>query len=281
MSETTPGLSLESRNLEAQPLHNDVMRISSALLCILPAASCGRVNYEPTGLSTDASEARSDGGNVGSGLQNFIGTIGSTTCIDGTTEIIALTDKADVGQTLIVRIAMRTSGETPTSVSDSQGNSYALDATTGGTSGAGARVDVWSATVTTALGTSDTVSIELPSVGSDAASVEVFDGISTTNRVVDALTTKGEDSPIAGVITTDAPSLLYAATSYANHATLELPAVWLPATELRPSCGGAPGNSDSYGSFAVATQPGNFSFEATFSSSQRWALATVAYRLAP
>src|SRR5437867_3588971 len=105
----------------------------------------------------------------------------------GTSLALSLTAGVAAGNTVIVTFAMdpatcsagTCSG--PVTCADSKGNTYSKDAdVANGSSTSGARTVIFSAPVTTALVSTDTITVTHPSATARAMSVSEFSGLATT-----------------------------------------------------------------------------------------------------
>jgi hypothetical protein len=253
-------------------------------LALALLGGCGRSGFDLLsqpldGGAGDGGSEESDGGRVVAADMQFVGPIGATTCISGASGLVAVEEPAAVGQTVIVRISLRSDDESPTSVSDSAGNLYALDVSSIAAGGAPARIDVWSASIGAALGPGDQIAVELPDADSDGVIAEVFDGLAAADRVIAAIGQSGPEPPISATAEVSAPSLLYAASAMANHRSVEQPSGWSATAELQPACGGAVRTSSSHAGIATAPGAGTYLYTADFAPGERWAVGLVAYRL--
>lgn len=132
--------------------------------------SCGRAGYDSVGAFDGDSgiSPTIDGSDEPSLLQ-------ATCSTDGTT---ALTLPAEVsiaaGSAILVRVQARTSSEAPSSVSDTQGNTYVQDFTAVEAGLSKARVDLYSAQIDTALQPGDTITVNHADVRSNGVAVTLL-----------------------------------------------------------------------------------------------------------
>ena len=103
-----------------------------------------------------------------------------------------------VGDTLIVTLVMDPSAGA-VSCADSKGNSYTVDAdVTNGSGTSGVRTVVCSATVATALGTNNTITVTHPLARSKALSVNEFSGVRAAALDQTAGATGNSTTPASG-----------------------------------------------------------------------------------
>jgi hypothetical protein len=238
---------------------------------------CGLRGYDGpqdggTSSGTDGSNSASDGGSVPSELALLV----EVECQDGTSELM-IPESALIaaGQSIFVRVFLRTGNSSPSEVTDSRGNSYRLDVSAINDGGANARVDLFSSRIDTALGAGDIITATHPDVRSSGVVASLmpdgFDLGSTSSTAV------GNGSTVAGEIFGSAGSLVVAALAAANHPRSTPAEGWDPMPTSVASCGGAPGNSITHGAATSVGSEGIVGFEAQLSTSDRWALGMVAY----
>lgn len=183
------------------------------------------------------------------------------------------------GNTVIVRLVIRSPAVGAVSASDSKGNTYTNDADSTGNS---MRTVVLSASVGTALTSGDTITVSHPIGESSGAVASEFSGVAASNRVdTSGIGTGDSTNPAASVTTVHPRDLLVGVVGNRNNRTYTEAASWTTLTHRAIDCGGAPGSADNHSAWRVASSPGAYSYAPTFSPSDRWAAAVVAYKPAP
>ena len=222
----------------------------------------------------------SGGGAGGGAAAAHVGTLGSASCGSGPQTTITLTGPVPAGDTVIVRMSVRTILTTAISASDSKGNVYVLDADAQNIVSPGARMAVLRAPITTPLATGDTVTITHPDASSRGALADRFTGLASSGVVLDKVTTNGDSqNPSATVLVTSAPALVLAAVSISNSPTITEPTGYTSLSGLALGCGGgAMGNSRSVGGFTAAATTGTYPYALVLNAVQPWAAAILAYR---
>jgi hypothetical protein len=126
------------------------------------------------------------------GIATFVSTQNNEAA--STSITVPLTQPVAVGNTVLVTVAMDpTAGAV--SATDSKGNAYQLDAdVTNGSGTEGVRTLVFSAPVTAALTTSDTITVNFPTTVAKTVSAVKVAGLVAANRV-DRVSTNGASGP--------------------------------------------------------------------------------------
>jgi RHS repeat-associated protein len=127
---------------------------------------------------------------------------------------ITVTRASTAGNTLIVSMYLSSANSTPSSVTDSQGNTYTVAAEH--LDSDSHRIEVLVAANAKALSTSDKITITFPTATKYQATVDEFAGVASVSPVDKATTATGPAGgttfATAGVTTTAANELLFAAT---------------------------------------------------------------------
>lgn len=252
----------------------------------VPANGTATVSVElPAGVSNGqhtvyaiGNQGDSAGASVTVAVPTFVNNVGQASCGSGTSlSVVVPSAGVAAGDTLIVRLDLRSTGTTAVSASDSKGNAYTVDANSIHESGL-QRSTIFSAYIATALVSGNTITVSFPFAASSAVVVDEFSGIAQTGRLDASGTRNGQNStPSVSVTTTRADDVVVGAVSAATNTTFTQPAGWTPLTSQSVSCGGAPGDSLNLGAYQIPSSTGTYSYNPTLSSSQRWAAAAVAY----
>ncbi len=205
--------------------------------------------------------------------------IGTSSC-GGTSSVITVpAGGVAAGNTVIVRLVVRSSALGVVSASDSKGSTYSNDLDFTGTT---MRVVVFSASIDTALVPGNTITVSHPTGESTGAVASEFSGVAASNRVdTSGIGTADSTNPAASVTTVHPRDLLVGVVGNRNNRAYMEAADWTLLTHLAMACGGAPGNADNHSAWRIASSPGLYSYAPTFSPGDRWAAAVVAYKPAP
>jgi hypothetical protein len=205
--------------------------------------------------------------------------IGSSAC-GGTSSVITVpTGGVAAGNTVIVRLVIRSPDAGAVSASDSKSNTYTKDVEFLASNGV--LVVVFSASVGTALAPGDTITVSHPAGESEGAAASEFSGVASVSRVDATGTAEGESTtPSATVTTVQERDLLVGVVGSRNHQTYTEAANWTMLSHQAMACGGAPGNAVNHSAWRGASSPGPYSYAPTVSATARWAAVVVAYKRA-
>jgi hypothetical protein len=180
------------------------------------------------------------------------------------------------GNTVIIRLGLRGGTSGAVSATDSRGNTYTTDRDSVGSN---TRTVIFSAYVSTALTSGNTITVTHPSAVAGVAASE-FSGIASSGRVDSSGAASGNsNSPSATVTTTAANDLLYGAFANQNQRTATEAAGWTTDTHQMPDCGSGSGNkSTAHGAYRSASTTGSYTYNPTLSNSEHWTTAVVAYK---
>lgn len=237
---------------------------------------------------TDAafSDSTSNAGNSFTAAADFGGTgaapvrdLGTASCGNSSNSLSVPAGGVPVGNTLIARLAHRTTVNAGVTISDSQRNTWTKDADVFQGS---VRIVVFSAYISQPLAQNDQITVTFPGVGDAVGlTVEEFSGIAATNRVDSVGTASGEStSPSAALTTTNGNDLLFGAVASFNNRTYTDPAGWTTGKHQAIDCGGASRKADSHAASRLVSATGGYTYDPTISAGERWAAAIVAYRAA-
>jgi hypothetical protein len=238
--------------------------------------------------STDAafSDFTSNAGNSFSAAAEFedsevskVKSIGTASCGNESNSLSVPAGGVAVGNTLVARLAHRTTINGGVTIFDSEQNNWTKDADV---FQGNVRIVVFSAYITNALAQSDQITVTFPPVGDAVGlTVEEFSGIAATNRV-DAIGTASGDSasPSATLTTTNGNDLLYGAVANFNNRTHTDPVGWTTGKHQAIDCGGAIRKADNHGASRQVLATSSYTYNPMISSGEKWAAAVVAYRAA-
>ncbi|MGH2756066.1 MAG: hypothetical protein ACRDLB_16770 [Actinomycetota bacterium] len=232
------------------------------------------------------SDATSNDGNTFTAAADFGGTgvtpiknLGEAGCGNSRNSLSVPAGGVPAGNTLIARLAHRTTVNGGVTISDSNQNLWTKDADV---FQGGVRIVVFSAYITKPLAQNDQITVTFPSVGDAVGlTVDEFSGIAATNRVDAVGGASGDSSdPSATVTSTNGNDLLYGAVASVNNRTYTDPTGWTTAPHQTIDCGGASRRADNHAASRVVTATGTYTYNPTISPGDRWAAALVAYRAA-
>jgi hypothetical protein len=270
-----------------------VCSASLAITCVdLNAASTGSTTYTVRTLYNDGA------GNPGAVSTSYsvtaptllspshVRNIGQSSCgAYDNWELITATGVAAVGDRVVLRFESRGDPGGTVAAFDSKSNTYSKDADFINSSN-GQRVVVFSANITTAIASGDTIAVNHPS-GADswALAADVFTNVAATNPV-DSVGTgvdTGSNPISASVTTSNATDLLVGAVSSANSRSVTQPSGWTGFTTQNPSGGGtcrngSNGNSTNAGAYRGVSSTGTYTYNPSLSGSGSWIGAVVAYK---
>ncbi|MDQ4145117.1 MAG: hypothetical protein M3198_15525, partial [Actinomycetota bacterium] len=205
--------------------------------------------------------------------------LGEANCGNTSNSLSVPAGGVPVGNTLIARLAHRTTVNGAVSIFDSQQNTWTKDADV---FQGNVRIVVFSAYISQPLAQNDNITVTFPGVGDAVGlTVEEFSGIASTNRV-DAVGTGTGDSttPAATVTTTNGSDLLFGAIASVNNRAYTEATGWGTGKHQVIDCGGATRKADSHAATRIVSATGAYTYNPTISASERWAAAIVAYRAA-
>ncbi len=206
---------------------------------------------------------------------NHLRSLGVATCSDTSDTTLSIGATVPVGSTIIIRYAMRNRRQNATlGASDTQGNSYSVDANAVNRSRT--QTAVLSGHVTTALSSGDQITVTHPRGRAVVVSFDEYSGVAATSRVSASSTSIG-NSRLPSV-TVQAPNndtlVIGSVSTNRANATYTQPSGWSPLDFGQVRCnrrmtyGGA---WSEYGSSA------NVTYNPVLNRSSRWAAAAVAY----
>jgi hypothetical protein len=183
------------------------------------------------------------------------------------------------GDTLIARLAHRSTVNGQVTISDDQRNSWTKDADV---FQGNVRIVVFSAYITDALAQNDEITVTFPASGDGVnLVVEEFSGIAAINRVDRVGTGTGTTAtPSATVTTTNGNDLLFGAVAGTNNRTFTEPSGWTTGRHQAVDCGGASRRLDNHSATRAVLATGTYTYNPTLNFSGAWAEAVVAYRAA-
>src|SRR5438552_15036733 len=189
-----------------------------------------------------------------------------------------------VGHTLIVTFVMDPSAGA-VSCADSKGNSYTVDAdVTNGSGTSGVRTVVCSATVATALGTNNTITVTHPLATSKALSVNEFSGVRAAALDQTAGATGNSTTPASGAtaLTAQPNELLIGAIGVETKKTESFTAgagySALTSSSSGPALGNATDNVTIDPEYRIVAATGSYTADGTLGRQRLWAAAIATYR---
>jgi hypothetical protein len=207
---------------------------------------------------------------------SYVKTIGQATCGGTSTAVTVPASGVAAGNTVIVRLGLRGGTSGGVSATDSRGNTYTADRDSVGSN---TRTVIFSAHVTTALTSGNTITVTHPSAPAGVVASE-FANIASSSRVDSSgAGTANNNSPSATLTTTTANDLLYGAFANQNNRSATEAAGWTTDTHQMPDCGSGSGNkSTTHGAWRVASTAGSYTYNPTITHSEHWTAAVVAYK---
>jgi hypothetical protein len=204
----------------------------------------------------------------------FVRNVGSASCGGLSLTVTVPAAGVEVGDTLILRLALGVASPGSVAASDSKGNTYTVDEDVLNLT---QRAVVLRARVTAALTSGNTITVTFPAASSTGLVVDEFSGIAAASPVdVSGAGTGNSTAPSASVATTNARDLLIGAVSFGTTATATQPSGWTALTAQTPSC--LAFNEANVGGHRVVASTGSYAYNPTMSTSSVWAAAVVAYK---
>jgi hypothetical protein len=200
----------------------------------------------------------------------------------GQTVQLTLANPVAQGHTAIVFAAISSSGIQITSITDTRGNTYTIDATVNHT-GTSLNSYIGSGYITTPLQTGDKITVTFSAnlFTTRMISAADFSGIAQTGRVDLATTNLGSSTtPSTLALTTTTPGELLTAGFATTSAATLTPT--FPFTTLTPqSATLGTVTRSSYPTWATAPTPATYKATATLTTPAQWTAALVAYKPGP
>ena len=189
-----------------------------------------------------------------------------------------------VGNTIIVSFAMNPATAGAVSVTDTKGNSYTFnaDVSESGGSNGNIRTIIFSAPVTTALVSGNTITVSCPTVTCKAVSICYVSGLLSVSTVDQAsIGTGTNNSPSSGsVTTTQASEILIGAIGGAYHGTTTFTAGtgFTALTSALADSGSSSTSANIQPEYEIVTSIGSYNATGSLSTSRDWATAIVTYK---
>src|SRR5437867_4262751 len=211
--------------------------------------------------------------------------VGGTT-VAGTSISVTLQGSVSVavGDALIVTFVMDPAAGA-VSCADSRGNSYSVDAdVTNGSGTSGVRTVVCSASVATALGNNDTITVTHPLATSKALSVNEFSGLRASALDKTAGATGDSTTPASGAtaLTAQPDELLIGAIGVETKKTESFTGgagyTTLTSSSSGPALGAATANVTIDPEYRIVTATGAYTADGTLGRQRLWAAAIATYR---
>lgn len=205
--------------------------------------------------------------------------LGTAECGNATNSLSVPAGGVPIGNTLVARLAHRSTANTNVTIRDDQQNTWTKDADV---FQGNVRIVVFSAYITKALSQNDQITVTFPATGEGVSlNVEEFSGIAATNRVDVVGTGVGTNAqPSATVTTTNGNDLLFGAVAGSSNRTFTEPSGWATGGHHAVDCGGASRRLDNHSATRSVTTTGTFTYNPTTNFNSAWAAAVVAYRAA-
>jgi hypothetical protein len=209
----------------------------------------------------------------------WIQTLGFIECSDQT--VMSVTVPAgiavEVGDTIVLRFGARGISLGPFTASDTQGNTYTVDHTSR-PSGSNYIAALLSATVTTALGGGDIITLNRPPEGSAVLTVEHLSEVSATHRVVGVGASFGDSTTPSVAVTVElAPAVVMGVVAMWNDHPLSVGSEWTPLGSYFARCAAPPWPVTSQAAVRLINSTGELTYSATSSAPDKWAAVAVAY----
>jgi hypothetical protein len=261
-----------------------VCSASLAISCVdLSPAATGSTTYT---VKTNYNDASGNPGSVSTTYNmtapspiapSLVKNIGQASCGSTSNAITVPGGGAAAGNTVVVRLGLRGGTSGAVSATDSRGNTYTTDVDSVGSH---TRTVIFSAHVSTALTSGNTITVTHPSATAGVVASE-FSDIATSSRVDSSSSGTGNsNSPSAALTTTTANDLLYGAVASQNMRSATEPAGWATDTHQMPDCGGSSSQATNHGAYRIASTTGSWTYNPTLSNSEHWTAAIVAYKAA-
>jgi len=198
---------------------------------------------------------------------------------------ISLSSAVAVNNTIIISLAMDPAAGA-VSATDSKGNSYVIDAdVTNGSGASGVRTVILSASVSTALTTSDLITLSFPSVATKAASAFSVSGLLTASPKDNSSTGTGSSTTLTTGLTSlrsQPDEFLFSAFGIENKSAGFTSTNSFTGLSGGFTSGGGSGSSHMsiLPSFKLVTAPALEASTGTSSPASLWAGAIVSYKIA-
>lgn len=203
----------------------------------------------------------------------YVKNIGSASC--GATSLSVSVPAAGVAidNTIILRLALRSTATGTVAASDTKGNAYAVDVDrTNGDQ----RTVILRARATTALASGNTIDVTFPTATASGVVAAEFTRIAATTPLDAVATDIGTGkAPTVSVTTTNGSDLLVGSVTLATTATATQPTGWTALTAQSLTCGTT--KVANVGGYRIVDTTGSYAFAPTLSASGAWTAAAAAY----
>jgi len=203
------------------------------------------------------------------------GMVASGSC-GGTSTVMSVTGTAaTAGRTVVIQVAVRNpSGAVTFSAIDSRGNTYTVDVIA--SDPARSAVAIISSTLTTGLGSGDSIQVFHPANQASAARADVYSGIATTSRVVTIGTGTGNSAGASVTVNTAvADTVVVGVVATQGASIITQPASWIGLEFGNVACGPTLGRAEAWTAVHTASA---VTYDPSFAASARWSAAVVVYR---
>ena len=201
----------------------------------------------------------------------FVKNIGQASCGSTSLNVSIPASGVPVGNTLILRLALRGASAAAIAASDTRGNSYVLD---GNQRTSTQRVAILHARVTTALTSADSITVTFPSSTGAGLVVDEFSNVAAGAAHASGAASGTSAAPSVSATTSTTPTLLIGAVSIAGQLTATQPGTFTGLTGQSLACGPV----TNVGGRSLVTTAGPFSYAPSMSASGLWTAVMVAYR---
>ncbi len=201
----------------------------------------------------------------------FVKSIGQASCGATSLNVPVPASGVAVGNTLVLRLALRGASTAAIAASDTRGNTYILDRNQRTLT---QRVAILHARVTTALTSADSITVTFPSSTGSGVVVDEFSNVIAGAAHASGAGSGTSAAPSVSATTSATPTLLVGAVSIAGQLTGTQPAAFTGLTGQSLACGPV----TNIGGRRLVTTTGSFAYAPTMSASGLWTAVLVAYR---
>jgi signal peptidase I len=253
------------------------LRPAIAAGIVASLAGVGTAAWSSAAFAAGTTNADNDFAATGS-FSDFthLGSIGTATCSTTTSTTLTVGSAVPVGSTIIVRYAMRNRQQNATlGASDSQGNSYSVDASA--VNGSRTATAILSGYVTTALAATDQITVTHPKGRAVVVSFDEYAGVTSGSRVSASGTNTG-NSALPSVTVTPAQNdtlVIGSVSTRVSNTSFTQPTEWAALGTGRIICNRRMIYGGGWRERGIAADA---TYNPVLGQAAYWAEAVVAYR---